>query len=85
MVHELIKNGADVNVPQCMGQTSLHMVVYENNIDVMSLLLQNKANVNVVDEFKVTPLMIAAERGNSDLLELLLKHGACPNLSLIHI
>ena len=81
MVHELIKNGADVNASQAAGQTSLHMVVYRNNMDVTNLLLQNKANVNSVDKFKVTPLMAAAERGNSDLLELLLKHGACPNMT----
>ena len=81
MVHELIKNGADVNASDCTRQTSLHMVVYRNNMDVTNLLLQNKANVNSVDKFKVTPLMAAAERGNSDLLELLLKHGACPNMT----
>jgi hypothetical protein len=46
LIHELIKNGADVNIKDSFGNTALTHAVYRGNIDATRLLLENGADIN---------------------------------------
>jgi ankyrin repeat protein/uncharacterized glyoxalase superfamily protein PhnB len=71
-----IEQAADVNVPKLDGMTALHRACYEDNIDLVRVLLASGANPNVATRFGVTPLALAIENTNAAIVEELLKHRA---------
>ena len=78
MVRLLLENGADPNVEDDDGMTSLHVAVYAGSLDVVRLLLEHGANVEPGVGVVRTPFQIASEKGHHDVAKLLSEHGAKP-------
>lgn len=81
MVKLLLDRGAWVTTPTDfeMGRTPLHQAVWNNNIDIATLLLDRHPSVNdTSDRAGLTPLHLAIERGHIDMAKLLLERGANP-------
>src|SRR5262245_29772663 len=78
-VAKLIRQGADVNVPQADGTTALHWAAHWNDLDMVERLLRAGAAANAVTRFGITPLSLAAENGNARIIEALLAKGVNPN------
>ncbi|MFQ5961722.1 MAG: PrsW family glutamic-type intramembrane protease [Candidatus Methylomirabilales bacterium] len=63
LVQLLIRQGADVNATDGLGQTPLHKAVEEAYTGTVQILLQHGADVNVVDRCESdTPLNLAMKR-----------------------
>ena len=74
----LIEHGANVDLQDENGNTTLHHTLYGSDVscEILSCLTGSGADVNGVNKVKHTPLMIAAKRGHLNALTLLIKHGA---------
>jgi ankyrin repeat protein len=81
-VRSLVKQRADVNVPQADGMTALHWAAYHDDQQVVDLLLGAGANVKAASRYGVTPLSLACTNGNGAMVERFLKAGADPNGAL---
>jgi ankyrin repeat protein len=81
-VRALLKQRADVNLPEPDGMTALHWAVRANDTETAQLLIRAGANVKAANRYQITPLSLAATNGNPALVEMLLKTGADPNGSL---
>ena len=46
-ITELIKNGADVNIPDINGETPLHYAARNFNKDIVKILIDNGADNNI--------------------------------------
>jgi ankyrin repeat protein len=75
----LIKQGADVNVPQSDGATALHWAAHWDDGEAADLLLRAHARVDVSNEYGATPLSLAALNGSPTMIARLLKARADPN------
>lgn len=62
MVRLLLSRGADVDQPDCMGYTPLHLAATNNLAEMVELLLAHGAQVNSRNEYGLTPL--AEARGS---------------------
>ena len=80
-VRTLLKKRTDVNAPQGDGATALHWATYNENRELVDLLLGAGANVNAANDLGITPLYLAAAAGNVSLVNALLKKGAAPDAS----
>jgi ankyrin repeat protein len=82
----LLAHGANINAKSNYGETPLHEAIWNQDLQMVTLLLNSNANVNAVmeaghvDDTKQTPLHYAAERGNFEIVKLLLDHGANSNV-----
>jgi len=54
----------------------LHEAVYEDDLDMVQLLLEHNANSNISDIEGITPVMLASQNGQIEILKLLLEHNA---------
>lgn len=59
-----------------LGETPLHYLAVENQLDAVRLLIARGASVNTVNECRSTPLSDAASLGYEEMVGLLLDHGA---------
>jgi uncharacterized protein len=75
---ELLKQHADVNVPESDGTTALHWAVYRNDEALVDQLIKAGAHVNAANHFGSTPMSEAAITGSAKVIESLLKAGADP-------
>jgi hypothetical protein len=81
---ELVRQGADINMPDDGGTTPLFMAVQNHQVEMLEFLLANGANSNAVEKSNHTPLSQAESAVsypfNPDLdaqiMEILIKHGA---------
>lgn len=73
----LLKAGADPEeIPANKDQNVLHMVVLNNNLELVRLLISNKKLLEALTKSGLTPLLLAASKGHKDLVAMLLKEGA---------
>jgi len=79
-VKKLIEQGANVNMTDDSGFTSLHYASREGNVEIVRLLLQKGANTNNQNKIGFTALHYAVMNGNIDIASLLLKKGAMTDI-----
>lgn len=77
----LLDQGLDVNATTYAGQTPLHMISMNFELDAARMLLNAGGNVDVVDQSNSTPLDSACRVGNRGLVELLLDNTKPPTLT----
>ena len=77
---ELLKIGADPNIPNIMNETPLYHCVETKNYDALIILLEYKADPNISRRNGTTPLHLASKNKMENFISSLLRHGANPNL-----
>ncbi|XP_045150135.1 ankyrin repeat and SOCS box protein 3 isoform X1 [Echinops telfairi] len=76
----LLRHGANVNGPHSMcGWNTLHQASFQENAEIIKLLLQKGANKECQDDFGITPLFVAAQYGKLASLATLISSGANVN------
>lgn len=83
-IKKLIEAGADPNKTYFwLQETSLHLAVCYEDIDVAQYLIQNGADVNATDKFLRTPLFWYTDRsaGKLEMLCMLLYYDADTNIA----
>jgi uncharacterized protein len=78
-VQALIKQKADVNLPQADGATAIQWAAYRNELDIADLLIAAGADVKKPNHDGATPLRLASTNGNAPMIQKLLKAGADVN------
>ena len=77
---ELLKIGANPNIPNIMNETPLYHCVETQNYDALIILLEYKADPNISRRNGTTPLHLATKKKMENFISSLLRHGANPNL-----
>ncbi len=80
LAQSLLKNGAEVDVPDGDGYTPLHLAAQFGHLGVVQLLSQYGAEVNVYNIHHYTPLHLAAQFGHLAVAQFLSQHGATVNV-----
>jgi ankyrin repeat protein len=75
----LVKQRADVNVPQADGATAVHWAAYYDDVGMLDLLLGAGASATTANRHGATPLSLACINGSARVIERLLKAGADAN------
>lgn len=70
MVQLLVKNGADINSQDSIGQNSLSYAVIKNNTTTVELLVGHGARI-VSNEYGITSLMTAVQMAKPELVKAL--------------
>ena len=78
-VQTLIRQKADVNLPQADGATAIQWAAYRNDVDMADMLIAAGANVKLPNHDGATALRLAATNGSAPMIQKLLKAGADPN------
>jgi ankyrin repeat protein len=78
-VQTLIKQKADVNLPQADGATAIQWAAYRNDVDIADLLIAAGADVKKPNHDGATPLRLASINGSAPMIQRLLKAGADAN------
>ncbi len=73
LVNKLLKVGANPNIADVNGSTSLHFAVMLGNLDIVKSLLDHNADINLLDNKKRKPIDYAVIAGNKDIIKLLNK------------
>jgi ankyrin repeat protein len=72
----LTKNPKLINARNSLGETILHILVINNNIDIVKYLHNHGANLNTIDICSCTsPLSDAVSIGNENIVKFLLHNG----------
>ncbi|XP_058134543.1 ankyrin repeat and SOCS box protein 3 isoform X3 [Dasypus novemcinctus] len=76
----LLQHGANVNGSHSMcGWNTLHQASFQENAEIIKLLLKKGANKECQDDFGITPLFVAAQYGKLESLRILISSGANVN------
>ena len=79
-VRELLRGGADVNVPQGDGMTALHWAAERGDAELAGLLVFAGADVRAGTRIGAyTPLHMAAEAASPEVVRVLLEAGSDPH------
>jgi ankyrin repeat protein len=79
-VRSLLKQRAPVNAAQGDGATALHWAAYNDDLEMLKMLLAAGADVKATTrEGAITPLLMACVGGNAAMIEALLNAGADAN------
>jgi ankyrin repeat protein len=78
-VQALIKQKADVNIPQADGATAIQWAAYRNDLDLADALIAAGADVTKPNRDGATALRLAAINGSAPMIQRLLKAGADAN------
>lgn len=74
---KLIRNGAEINIPDNMGNTALHIAAYFNRCEAVKWLLErDDLNINAKNHTGMTAAFVSAYKSNENILSLLIKSGA---------
>ncbi|CAB3983026.1 serine threonine- phosphatase 6 regulatory ankyrin repeat subunit A-like [Paramuricea clavata] len=80
----LLKSGANVDVPQENGETSLHIATRNGNLAMVKLLLVEGANASRKSRTGEIPLHIAIEKSLEDIVLVLVNHTLASCLMVTH-
>jgi hypothetical protein len=69
-----------INLQDFTGQTTLMKAAWDNNLEIVKLLLERGANVNLQRSSGETALMDAVVKNNIEIIKLLIEHGADINI-----
>ncbi|EPY88705.1 GPR75-ASB3 protein [Camelus ferus] len=73
----LLQYGANVNGSHSMcGWNALHQATFQENAEIIKLLLKKGANKECQDDFGITPLFVAAQYGKLESLSILISSGS---------
>jgi len=76
-VRTLLKQKIDVNAAHGDGATALHWAAYNDDLEMVRMLLSAGASINATTrEGAITPLFMACTNGDASMIEALLKAGA---------
>ena len=75
-VRSLLKQRADVNVPELDGTTALAWAVRADDLATVEMLIGAGAQVNTKNRYGITPIGLAALNGRAAMVERLLQAGA---------
>ncbi|XP_049640760.1 ankyrin repeat and SOCS box protein 3 [Suncus etruscus] len=76
----LLEGGANVSGSHSLcGWNSLHQATFQENTEMVKLLLKKGANKECQDDFGITSLFVAAQYGKFESLRLLISSGANVN------
>jgi ankyrin repeat protein len=79
-IQALLQQHADIDGPQGDGSTALHWAAFNDDAELVKILLGSGANVRATTRMgAITPLFMACTNGNAAIIELLLKAGADAN------
>ena len=79
-LYELLKLGANPDIPNNLGETPLYLSVDNNNYDALIILLQYNANCNIAKNNGNTPLHLATKKNQTNFMSALLRNNADPNI-----
>ena len=77
VLRQLLQQGADKDLQDEEGRTSLHFACGYGEVACAQVLLDVSANVNALDNNKNTALHYAAGYGQDECVQLLLKRYVC--------
>lgn len=69
----LIEYGADINIQDGQGNTSLHIAMQYINFNIAKYLIDNGADLNIINNEGKTPIDIAKEINNKEAINYLNK------------
>lgn len=82
ILQTLIKFGANLDIVDKIGQTTLHNAIYSGDIEVIKIIIQNRPQIiNLGDKNKKTAIHIAAMLGETDIIKCLVDLGAHVHLT----
>lgn len=70
---------ANIDAQNEKGETALHVATWNNDGELVQVLLDSRASIDMKDDRGQTALYLATAREHEDLVILLLKKGADPN------
>ena len=70
-IQTLLTHSADIDYPNCRGETPIFVAAKEGSTDSLLALLQNSANSQITDLFERSPLAVASERLHTDIEHIL--------------
>lgn len=80
IVKYLLALGANVNVVDKEGDSTLHYAAFGNQPEIMRILLQNNADINVLNASHCSALHISAHKKPPHCVKVLLEFGADVNI-----
>ena len=80
-LEELLKLGADPNIPNNLGETPLYLCIESENYDLFKLLLDNNADPNIQKRNGDTPLHLSIKKKlDNKYINEILKKNTNPNI-----
>ena len=79
-LYDLLKLGANPDIPNNLGETPLYLTVDTKNYDALIILLQYNANCNLAKKNGNTPLHLATKKNLDIFMSALLRNNADPNI-----
>lgn len=80
---KILSGGINVNAKNEARNTALVYAVFNDNTEMVRLLIAHGADVNAIHRsFELTGLMIAADNGNVEVARMLVQHGANVNAAI---
>ena len=80
LVNYLLTTGANVNIVDKEGDSTLHYAAFGNQPEIMRVLLQSNANINVLNASHCTALHISAHKKPPHCVRVLLEFNADVNV-----
>lgn len=71
----LIADGAEVNQRSVDGTTALHWAVYQQDVELVQMLLAQDADPDARNDYGASPMTVASEHGNHPVMQALLAAG----------